>query len=263
VPLWPSSFLLFLWPTCNLLCCLLIFSWRTHRLYALVKNLAEYLGSFAGSFYFSVLLPKNFVNEDGGESITLYWRAKALIRIDWCLGWWITESLLGNLASGMYNSRQCSCRASCPTSKIRWYFRVSSTMQICSVGCTIKRLWTFRLSVDSSRDQKCEFSLCASFTVTKIKPTGREACLTALLPPKVLYVCIKSCAVIFYSQICTCNWATFCRTAFPHFLLNSYFTVQHRWWKPLCSVNSKRYSTAMPHSKDLQHHTPLRISADA
>lgn len=51
-------------------------------------------------------------------------------------------------------------------------------------------------------------SLCAYFTVTKVKPTTREACLTALLPPKVLYVCIKSCAVVkhyFYSQICTCN----------------------------------------------------------
>ena len=36
-------------------------------------------------------------------------------------------------------------------------------------------------------------SLCASFTVTKVKLTVREASLIALLAPKVLYVCIVLC----------------------------------------------------------------------
>ena len=67
--------------------------------------------------------------------------------------------------------------------------------KICRIGCTIKSyehldfLWILLLEIKSVSFN----SLCASFTVTKVKLTVREASLIALLAPKVLYVCIVLC----------------------------------------------------------------------
>lgn len=93
----------------------------------------------------------------------------------------MTEPMLGNLASGMYNARQCLCQGSAP---LQSYVGIIHN-EICRIGCTIKSyehldsLWIL-LEIKSVSFN----SLCASFAVTKVKLTVREASLIALLAPK-------------------------------------------------------------------------------